>query len=47
MPIILKSAAFAVVRYSLEEPHVKNGDKIGECDIVFIAVPTPTTPKGI
>lgn len=37
---------FAVVRYSLEEPHVKNGDKIGECDIVFIAVPTPTTPKG-
>ena len=23
---------FAVVRYSLEEPHVKNGDKIGECN---------------
>ncbi len=35
-----------VVRYSLEEPHVNNGDKVGECEIVFIAVPTPTTPKG-
>ena len=37
---------FEVVRYALEEPHVNNGDRIAECDIVFIAVPTPTTPKG-
>ncbi len=37
---------YTVVRYSMEEPHVKNGDKISDCDIVFIAVPTPTTPKG-
>lgn len=36
----------AVVRYSLEAPHRNNGEKIQECDIVFIAVPTPTTPKG-
>ena len=35
-----------VVRYSREEPHINNGDKIKECDIVFIAVPTPTTPDG-
>lgn len=35
-----------VVRYSLEEPHVRNKDKIAECGIVFIAVPTPTTPEG-
>ena len=37
---------YSVVRYSLEEPHVHNKDKIHECDIVFIAVPTPTTPEG-
>jgi nucleotide sugar dehydrogenase len=37
---------FEVVRYSLEEPHVKNGDKISDCDVVFIAVPTPTTVNG-
>jgi len=30
----------------MEEPHLKNGDKISDCEIVFIAVPTPTTPKG-
>lgn len=37
---------YEVVRYGLEEPHVNNGDLIAGCDIVFIAVPTPTTPRG-
>lgn len=37
---------FKTVRYSLEEPYIKNKDRIAQCDIVFIAVPTPTTPKG-
>lgn len=37
---------FSVVRYALEEPFVQNKDRIKECDIVFIAVPTPTTPDG-
>lgn len=37
---------YEVVRYSLEKPWVKNKDLIKECDIVFIAVWTPTTPKG-
>lgn len=37
---------YSVVRYALEEPHVNNGDKIKECDIVFIAVPTPSRPEG-
>jgi UDP-glucose 6-dehydrogenase len=37
---------YDVIRYSREEPHINNGDKIKECDIVFIAVPTPTTPDG-
>ena len=35
-----------VVRYALEEPYARNKDRIRACDMVFIAVPTPTTPKG-
>lgn len=41
-----ESRGFEVVRYALEEPYRANKDKIKECDIVFIAVPTPTTPQG-
>lgn len=37
---------FKVIRYALEEPYLVNKDKIKDCDIVFIAVPTPTTPEG-
>lgn len=37
---------YPVIRYALEEPYVANKDRIRECDIVFIAVPTPTTPDG-
>lgn len=37
---------FTVVRYALEEPYVSNRAAIADCDIVFIAVPTPTTPSG-
>lgn len=37
---------FAVVRYSLEPQYVHNRGEISTCDIVFIAVPTPTTPDG-
>ncbi|TSC68926.1 MAG: UDP-glucose/GDP-mannose dehydrogenase dimerization [Parcubacteria group bacterium Gr01-1014_56] len=37
---------FAAVRYSLEEPYIANREKIYDCDFVFIAVPTPTTPTG-
>lgn len=35
-----------VIRYALEEPHIANKEKIADCDIVFIAVPTPSTVKG-
>lgn len=42
----LESRGYAVVRYALEEPYRNNKEKIQECDIVFIAVPTPTTPTG-
>jgi len=41
-----EARGYSVVRYALEEPFIKNKEKIAECDIVFIAVPTPTTPEG-
>ena len=41
-----ESRGYNTVRYALEEPYRENKDKIKECDIVFIAVPTPTTPEG-
>ncbi len=37
---------FSVARYAKELPYDGNGGRIRECDIVFIAVPTPTTPGG-
>lgn len=42
----MERRGYAVVRYSLEEPYRKNREQIAQCDIVFIAVPTPTTLKG-
>ena len=36
---------YKIVRYDVEE-NKNNKDKIKDCDIVFVAVPTPTTPKG-
>jgi UDPglucose 6-dehydrogenase len=37
---------FLIVRYALEPEYAGNRDAIATCDIVFIAVPTPTTPAG-
>ncbi len=37
---------FTVVRFAAEPEYKPNKEKIRECDIVFIAVPTPTTPQG-
>lgn len=37
---------FEVVRYAKEAPYRANKKAIKSCDIVFIAVPTPCTPKG-
>lgn len=37
---------YDVIRYSLEPEYVGNKALISACDIVFIAVPTPTTEKG-
>lgn len=37
---------FTVIRYALEVPYRANKEKIKDADVVFVAVPTPTTPKG-
>ncbi len=42
----MERRGYSVVRYALEKPYAANREKIAACDIVFIAVPTPTTPKG-
>jgi UDPglucose 6-dehydrogenase len=41
-----ENRGYDTVRYGLEEPYVANKDQIKECDVVFVAVPTPTTPEG-
>jgi UDPglucose 6-dehydrogenase len=42
----LEEAGHTVVRYSLDPAHVGNKDLLRSCTIVFVAVPTPTTPDG-
>jgi nucleotide sugar dehydrogenase len=37
---------FDIVRYAKEKPYDGNLDKLKKCKIIFIAVPTPTNPKG-
>ena len=41
-----KERGYDVVCYSMEPEYVVNKGSIALCDIVFIAVPTPTTPLG-
>lgn len=41
-----QSRGFSIVRYSQEISYSANKEKIKDCDIVFIAVPTPSTPEG-
>lgn len=41
-----ENRGYEVVRYALETEYKGNAEKIAECDIVFIGVPTPTTPAG-
>ncbi len=38
-----KRRGYEIVRYANEEPYIKNKEKMKDCDIVFMAVPTPTT----
>ena len=41
-----ESRMYDVVRYALEEPYVQNKEHIPACEVVFIAVPTPTNKNG-
>ncbi len=41
-----ENRGYEVIRYSLETEYIGNKDFIKTCDVVFIAVPTPSTPKG-
>jgi len=41
-----ENRGYQPIRYGLEEKYNSNKNKISECDIVLIAVPTPTTPDG-
>lgn len=41
-----ESRMYDVIRYALEEPYVQNKEYIPACEVVFIAVPTPTTEAG-
>lgn len=41
-----ENRGYKVIRYAQEPSYIKNKDLIKECDVVFIAVPTPTTHKG-
>lgn len=41
-----EARGLSVVRYGLEPEYAGNKEKIAECPIVFIAVPTPTTENG-
>jgi len=41
-----ENKGFSIVRFSKEPKYASNKNAISKCDIVFIAVPTPTTPRG-
>jgi len=41
-----ESRGYQVVRYDITEKWRGNKEQIKTCDLVFVAVPTPTTPKG-
>jgi UDPglucose 6-dehydrogenase len=38
--------SYDIVRYSLDPAYIENKNAILTCDVVFIAVPTPSTPQG-
>lgn len=42
----LEQRGYEVVRYALEPEYKDNAVAISECSIVFIGVPTPSTPDG-
>ncbi len=41
-----ENRGYPVVRYALEPEYAGNKEKLQDCTVIFIAVPTPTTPQG-
>ncbi len=41
-----ENRGYEVVRYALEAPYDENKERISDCTLTFIAVPTPTTLEG-
>jgi UDPglucose 6-dehydrogenase len=41
-----ENRGYSVVRYALEAQYIINKALIGDCDVVFVAVPTPSTSEG-
>lgn len=41
-----ENRGYTVIRYTKGPAFARNKDKIAQCDIVFISVPTPSTPSG-
>lgn len=41
-----ENRGYTVVRYARNPKFARNRERLKECDIVFIAVPTPSTPDG-
>lgn len=43
---VFGDSGYTTIRYALEEPYAANKTKVKDADIVFVAVPTPTSKKG-
>lgn len=42
----LERRGYSVIRYDRSEKYKENKEKLKKCRIVFVAVPTPSTPEG-
>lgn len=42
----LHDRGYELVRYSLDKEYEGNAPRIAECDVTYVAVPTPSTPEG-
>jgi UDP-glucose 6-dehydrogenase len=42
----VEERGYDVIRYSADPEHAAAKERLRDCDVVFIAVPTPTTPSG-
>jgi len=43
---VIEERGYDIIRYDDTDKFIQNKDKLKDCDIVVVAVPTPTTPQG-